>query len=387
MNKKIILPAFIGNALEYYDFTLFAVFSAEIAKVFFPNQEDFSQILLSLAVFAVGFLMRPLGAIIFGHIGDKLGRKKALTISMACMAIPTFMMGILPGYETLGSFAPMFLISLRLIQGISIGGEGAGSAIFVLEHNQGLKLGYLGGMITASNFIGAFCATLVGLGISYFGLSIISWRYAFILGGFLGLVSFYLRLQTRETPIFEEVERRGEIVKLPLLVALTINKREMLLSGFLGGLVGAVAYMILAYINIFFNKIVGLSPSLSLLYAAIGIGSYIACLPFSGMLSDKVGYLRSTLQACCYTAVLIIPLFIIMGINHPVLSIIMIALLGALGAWICAPAYPIMLSIFPAKQRYSGIAFSFNLGIALFGGTAPIISAYLTKLTGRFSIF
>ena len=381
LKKKSILPSIIGNTLEYYDFTIFAVFSVQIASVFFPKQDEFSAILLSLAVFAVGFLMRPLGAVIFGHIGDKAGRKKALTLSIGCMAIPTFLIGIIPGHAAIGIFAPLFLVLLRLIQGLSIGGEGAGSAIFILEHNQKLSLGYLGGIITASNFVGAFFATIVGLGISHFSFVTINWRYAFILGGLLGFVGFYLRIKSIETPVFKEIIRKDKRVKIPLLNALRDNKREIILSGCLGGLAGAFAYMILGYINLMFNKILGLSTSTSLMYAALGIVSFIFFLPLLGLWADKVGYVRSMIQGCVMTIIFAAPLFMMMGFENQALVVIAIMTLGVLGAWVCAPAYPIMLEIFPPQQRYSGIAFSFNVGIATFGGTAPIISAFLSKYT------
>lgn len=326
--------------------------------------------------------MRPLGAILFGHMGDRRGRKRALTLSIACMALPTLAIGLMPGYGSVGLLAPLVLVLLRLIQGLSIGGEGAGAAIFILEHNQNIKIGYLGGIITSSNFIGAFFATLVGLCITYFTDSSGYWRYAFILGGLLGGVGFYLRTKTIETPVFEALKREKEIVARPLLKALSENKKQMILSGCLGGVVGAFAYMILAFINLFFNKTIGLSPSLSLLYASLGIGSFILLLPVFGLWSDKVGFERSVVQACYSTVILAAPLFMLMSLNDPVLNIVSILVFSAMGAWICAPAYPIMLHLFPPPLRYSGIAFSFNMGIALFGGTAPILSTFLTKTTG-----
>ncbi len=380
--RSFILPSLIGNALEYYDFTIFAVFSSEIAKQFFPQDDDFSEIFFSFAVFAVGFVMRPIGAIVFGHIGDKVGRKKALTLSIFCMAIPTLMIGLLPGYESFGILATFFLVLLRLIQGLSIGGEGAGSAIFILEHNQTFKAGYLGGIISASNFIGAFLATLIGIMISHFTSNVQGWRLAFILGGLLGIVGFYLRIKTFETPVFEKILREKAMVRLPMIEAISNNKRQMLLSLCLGGLVGAFAYMMLAYINVFFNKILGLDTFRSLTYSALGLACFIFFLPLFGLWSDKIKHHRSMVNACVCSIFFIMPIFMMMTFHNASLNTMAIIFLGAVAAWICAPAYPIMLNIFPAQYRYSGIAFSFNLGLAIFGGTAPIISAFLTKATG-----
>lgn len=381
MRYKTLFSSLVGNALEYYDFTIFAVFSVEIGRTFFSTEDDNLKILLPLAVFAVGFLMRPLGAIFFGHIGDKLGRKKALTLSIACMAIPTLAIGFMPGYETLGVAAPFLLILCRLIQGLSIGGEGAGSAIFILEHNHKLNAGYLGGIITSSNFIGAFLATLVGLGMNSFFPESISWRYAFVLGGALGFVGFYLRTQIPETPTFETLLRENKVLKFPLIKVFSENKEQIFLSISLGGMAGAFAYMILAFMNLFFQKTVGLSPTLSLTYATCGIGGFIVFLPLFGALADKVGYKNSLLHACYGVLVFSIPLFLLMGTSAGSLNLLGLLMFAALAAWVCSPAYPIMIQIFPPQQRYSGIAFGFNIGLALFGGTAPMISAYLTQTT------
>lgn len=379
MRYKTLFSSLVGNALEYYDFTIFAVFSVEIGRTFFSTENDNLKTLLPLAVFAVGFLMRPLGAVFFGHIGDKLGRKKALTLSIACMAIPTFAIGFMPGYEIFGVAAPFLLIVCRLIQGLSIGGEGAGSAIFILEHNHKLNAGYLGGIITSSNFIGAFFATLVGLGVNSFFPESLSWRYAFILGGALGFVGFYLRTQIPETPAFEALLRENKVLKFPLVKVFSENKEQIFLSISLGGMAGTFAYMILAFMNLFFQKTVGLSPTLSLIYATCGIGGFIVFLPLFGILSDRIGYKNSLLHACYGVLVFSVPLFLLMSISGSILNLLGLLMFAALAAWVCSPAYPIMIQIFPPQQRYSGIAFGFNIGLALFGGTAPMISAYLTQ--------
>ncbi|MBX9622028.1 MAG: MFS transporter [Alphaproteobacteria bacterium] len=381
MRYKTLLSSLVGNALEYYDFTIFAVFSVEIGRTFFSTEDDNLKTLLPLAVFAVGFFMRPLGAVFFGHIGDKMGRKKALTLSIACMAIPTLAIGFMPGHEALGVVAPFLLIMCRLIQGLSIGGEGAGSAIFILEHNHKLNAGYLGGIITSSNFIGAFFATLVGLGMSSFFPESISWRYAFIFGGALGFVGVYLRTRIPETPIFETLLRENKVLKFPLIKVFSENKEQIFLSISLGGIAGAFAYMILAFMNLFFQKTVGLSPTLSLAYASCGIGGFIVSLPLFGILSDRIGYKSSLLHACYGVLVLSVPLFLLMSVSEGSLNLLGLLMFAALAAWVCSPAYPIMIQIFPPQQRYSGIAFGFNIGLALFGGTAPMISAYLTQAT------
>ena len=381
MKPKIIAATIVGNALEYYDFTIFAVFSLTIGQLFFPSYDALAQTLLSLLVFAIGFLMRPLGSILFGHIGDKYGRKKALTLSIACMAIPTFLIGLLPGYETLGIYAPLLLVLLRLIQGTSIGGEGAGSAIFVLEHRQQKTQGLLASIVTASNILGAFVATLVGLIAATFNLEPEAWRVAFMLGGCLGLFGVYLRLYAPETPAFEAVVQKNQRLSLPFLKVLASNKKQILLCAALGGVSGAVAYVVLAYINIYCRKTLGLDPNTALLYATLGIGSFIVFLPLFGYCADRFGASLCLRIACSSIICLSIPAFMLMAHPHWAVLMAPVITLGALGALICAPAYPFMLKLFPTKQRYSGMAFSFNLGIALFGGTAPMVATFLSQKT------
>jgi len=160
---KIVAAAMVGHILEFFDFTIYAVFAVELGKSFFPAESEFSQILASLMVLSVGFFMRPLGGLLFGHIGDKFGRKVSLIICVVGMALATFLMSIMPTYEEIGLAATLILVSLRLVQGICVGGEGAGSSVFVLEHLNKLKPGLIGGIVNAALTIGILLAILTGL--------------------------------------------------------------------------------------------------------------------------------------------------------------------------------------------------------------------------------
>ena len=191
MNKRksIFLSAISGNILEYYDFTVYAVFSLSIGQAFFPSDSQLSQTLSSLSVFAVGFLMRPIGGIVFGYIADKYGRRVSLIISMLGMTTTTFIIGFIPTYSEIGYSAPILLVIMRLIQGLCISGEGAGAAIFILEHYQNLRPGFTAGIVHASNIAGTLLASVVGIILEQLlpGLDF-AWRFAFILGGIFALV-------------------------------------------------------------------------------------------------------------------------------------------------------------------------------------------------------
>lgn len=383
---KIVGSAIVGNIVEYYDFGLFAVFAPIIGELFFPKTgEGLTQTLLALCVFAIGFLVRPLGGIFFGHIGDKWGRKVALTISIFGMAFCTFAIGILPTYERIGILAPIILVIIRLFQGLCVGGEGAAVAIFVLEHLEGYRPGLIGSIVMASNMVGTLLATFVALALSHFGGVVESyWRYAFILGGLVGLIGLYMRYQLNETPIFEARKQSNKISKHPLLDAIRVHWESMLVVLFLGGVTNAVTYTIRGYFPVFFSEVIGYDQVDAWYFTALGLFCMIVFLPLFGVIADKIGYRRFFYIVCNMVVFTIIPIYYMLA--NPVydLSKVLagILFLGILAAAICAPAYPYAIKSFEVELRFSGVASSWNLGNAIFGGTTPLISAFLTEKFG-----
>jgi MHS family proline/betaine transporter-like MFS transporter len=337
---------------------------------------------LALSVFAVGFLMRPIGGFFFGHIGDKLGRKVALTISILGMATCTFLIGILPSYHTIGIAAPILLVCIRLFQGLCVGGESAGVAIFILEHLDGYKPGLIGGIVMASNMLGTLLAYFVGMGITNFcSDEEMCWRYGFILGGFMGLIGLYMRNQLQETPKFSQKKERNETVKLPLLTAIQGHWQRMLVVLFLGGVTSAVAYTIRAYLKVFFQNSMGYAPDDAIYFTTIGLFVMIVFMPIFGLMADKVGYRKFFYWICYIVIIGIFPIYNLLGNPEMNVSAVItgVTLLGLLASAICAPAYPYAIQSFEVELRYSGVAFSWNSGIALLGGTTPMISAYLAE--------
>lgn len=200
--KRVILAGILGNILEFYDFTLYGVFIPILAHLFFPKNNSYLALLASFGIFATGFFSRPLGGIFFGHLGDKWGRKNALITSILCMTCATSMIGMLPSYEQIGFYAPLLLVICRLLQGFSAGGEYNGSAIFIIEHLNDKNTGFIGSLLTVSCWGGVLFATIMGI----LALKIPSvewgWRVAFLLGGPLGAIAFYIRKKIEETPEF-----------------------------------------------------------------------------------------------------------------------------------------------------------------------------------------
>lgn len=381
--RKIVGSAIVGNIVEYYDFGIYAVFASTIGSLFFPNFSKFAQILLTFSIFALGFFMRPLGGMIFGHIGDKLGRRTALTLSIVGMAFCTLMIAILPDYASIGIAAPILLMLIRLVQGVCVGGEGAGSAIFILEHLNGYRPGLIGSIVMASNMLGTLLAYFVGfITLEYFGPSF--WRFGFFLGALMGLSGLYLRFQLSETPIFQNTKEENLIESRPLIKAFKSHWQRMLVVAFLGAVTSVIAYMIRAFLKTYLKDFLGYSSEESLTFTLLALFIMIITMPFFGIISDKTGYRRFILFMCFVTIVSAVPVFTMIANAGDQYRIILLAIsiLSLIASAICAPAYQYAISAFSPELRYSGVAFSWNAGIAIFGGTTAAISTYLVNLFG-----
>jgi MHS family proline/betaine transporter-like MFS transporter len=383
-NKKYVFASAIsGNILEYYDFTVYSVFASSLGDVFFPTESRLVQVIYSLAVFAVGFLTRPIGGIVFGYIGDHYGRRRSLIISMLGMTLTTFSIGLIPGYDSIGIAAPIILIILRLTQGLCISGEGAGAAIFILEHFKTLRSGLISGIVQASNIAGTLLASLIGLVVHRYLYDIAeSWRLAFVLGGFMGIIGFYFRLRVHETPIFTLLHKQKMLLKAPFIDLLCYKWRNVLITIVLGGLASSIVYIIKAFIPVLYNNFLGLDKSVSLFYLSYTTMILMLCLPFAGMLSDYFGKRKTLQYATLLQIIMIKPIFMLMVIDNTIYHIIGLTSLGILSAIVSGSAYIFVISLFEPKYRFTGVAFSYNLGIAIFGGTTPIISTIMADIWG-----
>jgi MHS family proline/betaine transporter-like MFS transporter len=383
--KKIISSAIIGNIVEYYDFGIYAVFAEIIGKLFFPNFSEYIQLMFSFAIFAIGFFMRPLGGVVFGHIGDIFGRKVALTISIVGMGVSTLCIGIMPAYAQIGVLAPILLTVIRMFQGLCIGGEGAGSAIFIIEHFEEKKVGLIGSIIMASNIAGTLLALIVGISIDYFiKIDDFTWRYGFLLGGIMGFIGLYMRKKTTETPVFEAMKLKRKMTKLPIMVVLKEKWQNILIIASFASVATSSTYMLRGFFNVYFTEIINLPKNDSLYIVAFALTTVIIALPFFGYLADRIGYKKYIYSVIFVFIILILPIFknIIDNFNDIKSIYFSIFFLGILVASVVAPYYPFAIKFFNPELRYSGIALSWNMGNALFGGTTPIISTFLVMKIG-----
>ena len=378
---KVLLASILGNTLEYYEFSIFPVFAVQIGQAFFPSQDSVNQILLTLALFGAGFLSRPLGSAVFGHIGDRLGRKRSLILTITGMSVATFGIGFMPSYNSIGITAPILLLILRLLQGFFIGGEGAGSAVYVLEHQMKMDRNIVGGFLITSNISGIIIASMVGLIITKtVGLDQTTWRYAFIAGGVAGVIISYMRLKLPESEKFNKLEE-SEKRKVPLFDLFTKYWKQVLVVVSFAGFSSGVSYIVKGYLSVHFQKFMNLSPDTSFLLLMYTTFIFAALPPFWGILSKRYTYRKLLRVTSVLIALLYVPIFMLISTPNYYALIGGLTLMAMIASAILTPTYIYFSDLFPTSLRYSGVAVSFNIGITLIGGFTPVMSTYLVDQT------
>jgi MHS family proline/betaine transporter-like MFS transporter len=385
--RKAIAASAIGNATEWFDYGIYAYGVTYISAAIFPGDTQ-SATLLALMTFAVSFLVRPLGGFVWGPIGDRLGRKQVLAMTILLMAGATFCVGLVPTYASIGLWAPFLLVLLRMIQGFSTGGEYGGAATFMAEYAPARRRGFLGSFLEFGTLAGFSFGALLMLGFSLAlgedQMQAWGWRLPFLVAAPLGLIGVYLRSRLEDTPIFRELEAKGETEKR------TVTQFRELLAGYwrpilqLGGLVVAlnvVNYTLLSYMPTYLENEIGLSADQSLVVPIIGMLAMMVFLPVGGLLSDRVG--RKPLWWFSLVGLFIagVPMFLLMGtgltgavIGFAVLGLLYVPQLATISA-----TFPAM---FPAHVRYAGFAIAYNVSTSIFGGTAPAVNDWATTTTG-----
>lgn len=382
--NKIIFSACIGTILEWYDFSLYAYLAGIFAKIFFHFLSNQS-LLLSYSVFAIGYLARPFGAALFGYLGDTQGRKKALSLSVLLMALGTCGMGMLPDYAAIGISAPILLLFFRLLQGIAVGGEAFGSACFIVESIPTNKTGFFSSLIWASSVIGLlFGSFIIFILFVFFKgpvLYSLGWRIAFLLSAISGLIAYYIRTQTAETPAFQNLYNHCLIEKFPIKIIFLMYKR---LIGQLMGfylLSALITYLIFVFMPVYFTDILGHSRNSTYALNTLILILLIVLDIFFGWLSDKVGRKSLMLIGSSGLICLSYPLYAIMAHGTFLTAIIAQIIFTVFAASFQGPLMALTLDLVPVAIRYSLGSLSYNLAYSFFGGTAPLIAIYLISKT------
>lgn len=380
-NKGIFISTFIGNTLEFYDFCLYGIFVPTFAVLFYPNIGTTQTFLSSLATFGLGFFTRPLGGLFFGYIGDRRGRKAALTLSLSLMALPTFIVSVLPTYNTIGISATFILIACRLLQGICAGGEYTGATIFLVEHLGIKRSGFMGACVTVSGALGSMLAMIVGAFFLKADLSSGVWRIPFFIGGFLSIFGIYFRYKMFETPEFIKNVKEGKVKKNTAKIDWKKDLNPIIATILLSSLVGALAYMLSVYTNLYLQKFVGISSQNSLYVSTIGLLFYVIFCPMAGWISDKVGHIKIMFIGAIGILLTIYPIFVLFQLRSFILLVVLELIFVFFVCLYIAPSSAVMNTLFPVNIRYRAFATAYGIGVAIFGGSLPFISSLLIEVT------
>jgi MFS family permease len=369
--------AALGGALEFYDFVIFVFFATMIGQLFFPpDMPDWLRQLQTFGVFAVGYLVRPLGGIVMAHFGDLFGRKRMFTLSILLMAAATLGMGLLPTYAQIGVWAPVALLVLRILQGAAIGGEVPGAWVFVAEHVPANRIGYACGTLTAGLTAGILLGSLVATAINgSFGQAEIAggaWRLPFLLGGAFGLLSVHLRRMLHETPVFREMRARKALAaELPLKAVLRDHRGAVLVSMLLTWLLSGAIVVVILMTPTLLEKLHGVPPTQALLannLATLGLSIGVV---LAGLIVDRIGAGRFFAIGCPLLGIAVWLLYT-KGAASPELLLPTYALAGLLVGVVGGVPF-VMVRAFPAAIRFSGLSFSYNVSYAVFGGLTPVV--------------
>ena len=381
-NKKVLIASLTGSAIEWFDYFLYGTAAALVFnKIFFPMVDPVIGLILSYLSFSLTFFIRPIGGVLFAHIGDRIGRKKTLVLTLSLMGGATVMIGLLPTYEMIGLWAPVLLILMRIIQGMGIGGEWGGALLLAYEYAPEKRKGFFGSIPQAGVTIGMLMATfIVSLMTLFSEEEFLSWgwRIPFLLSSVLVLLGLWIRKDIDETPDFQRVKASGQVAKAPLRDTLKHHWREVLIAAGLKVVETAPFYIFSTFVVSYATSTLTYQKSQAL--EAVTLGALVATImiPLMGLLSDKVGRQRMYAISVFVLGLFIVPWFMLLntGTTWGIVLATVIAF-GVLWAPVTAVLGTLCSEIFSANVRYTGITLGYQLGAALAGGTAPLIATGL----------
>ncbi|MBJ7479123.1 MFS transporter [Rhodococcus erythropolis] len=390
--KRAVKATMLGNAMEWFDFGVYAYLATTIGKVFFPEASGSAQLLSTFAIFAAAFIVRPLGGLFFGPLGDRIGRKKVLATTIILMAGSTFAIGLIPSYESIGIAAPILLVLLRLLQGFSTGGEYGGASTFVAEYAPDKRRGFFASFLEFGTLAGYVAAagivTIIQTVVSAEDLLQWGWRIPFLIAGPLGLIGLYLRLRLEETPAFqmmEQAEERSladESTGKKLRETLVDNWRPLVLCIVLVATYNIAHYGLLSYMPTYLTNTLGYDESHGLVLMIIVMIVMMMGISYVGKFSDRVGRKPLLLSGFIGFFVLSLPAYLLIGVGNYVTVFLGLAILGGLLLLFVGVFPSVLPALFPTGIRYGGLAIGYNLAVSIFGGTTPLVLTALESATG-----
>ncbi|MEV4249974.1 MFS transporter [Streptosporangium canum] len=385
-SKKPLFGASVGTLIEFYDFAVYALTVPVIASQFFPAGDPGVALIYAFAVYGVAFVARPLGGIVFGAIGDRLGRRRVLTLVLTLIGLATALIGVLPTYAEVGVFAPVLLVVLRLMQGLSAGGEVTSATSFILEHAPAQRRSMWITFVVATSAVASIIGLLVVLGFTV-GMTDETfanwgWRVPFLLALPLSLFGLYLRLRTDESPSFEEAKRSSALSTRPVRDAITRNGAAVWFAFALASMTGLAFYYLAGYFPTYLEVTAKLSRGDALFANGVALVVFAVALPACGLAADRFGRRPAIRLGAALLVLTSVPAFMLAG-HAGLLGAIVGQLLLALSlAVFGSGSYVALVEMFPTRTRATGAAIGYNVGYALFGGTAPLLGSVLVETIG-----
>lgn len=384
--RRVALAVLVGTSIEWYDFYIYGLSAALVfAPLFFPNADPVVGTLLAFSTFAVGFGARPIGGIVMGHFGDRLGRRKMLVLSLTMMGIATFIIGLLPTYDQIGIWAPILLIVMRLLQGFGVGGEWGGAVLTAVEHATPEKRGLYGSLPQMGVPAGLVLSSGAFLAVSQLSEEQFlswGWRIPFLISIVLVMVGLFIRLKLTETPTFERVKQTQTEVKIPLITALKTYPKQIVLA--VGSMVstGGYFYIVNTYAINYATTVGTFTRNQMLIAVLVAAVVALVALPYFGAASERYGRRRMILIGLAAMAVWIYPTFLAVDSGNLAVLVLVYAVGAVFFSVSYGPQSTFIVELFDARVRFSAASTSFQMGVLLGGALAPIIATALVAASG-----
>lgn len=384
--RRVAVASMIGTSIEWYDFFIFGTASALVfGRLFFPTFSELAGTLAAFASFAVGFVARPVGGLLFGHIGDRIGRKTTLVVTLTMMGVATFLIGLIPTYAVIGVWAPILVVALRFIQGLAVGGEWGGAVLMATEHSGSERRGFFGSFAQVGSAVGGLMSTGMFLAMQQLpeeDFIAWGWRVPFLVSIVLVFVGLFIRLRIMESPVFAKIRQTRRVVKIPAFELLRTDSRNVLLAAgmYLGH--GVMFYALTVYTLAYTTREYGLAQNTYLIGVTAASAIQIVTIPLLGALSDTLGRRRVITFGTLFVIAFAIPLnFMITSQLAPLawLAVVVGICIGHNAVY--APTAALYSEMFPAHVRYSGASLGYQLGGAI-AGFVPLVAASLVGAAG-----
>ncbi len=379
--NTLLIATLIGIVLEWYSYSLYGFFAPILAHIYFPNKDYLFSLMLVFASYAAGFIAGPLGAIFFGHLGDRYGRKYVLTRSITLMAIATGLISLLPGFHAIGFIAPLLLTLLLMMQGFAVSGEDNASTITLIETFPPRYRALLSSAVGTASAIGILFSCIIGILVTNLHLPDWTWRLAFALGLLLGLIGLLLRIKCFESPIFNQIKMQHNIEKIPFLILIQKAKSALFHAIGVSWLQATAVTLNTAFMSTYLISTQKWSMHNAMSLSGISLVIAIILTPIIGWLATQKGIRKTMLYSSGIYLILAFPLYYLLQLHNTFLTVTSVLLLNILAVCYVAPTAAYVCNLFPANIRFSGVAIANNIAWVIFGGFIPFIATFLIHIT------